>query len=85
MFVSDDREGSVPPTPGIPGASSPRQLLARSKSISSASSDRMRVGDGSVRVTVYDRVQTAVLWPYRFSVHILVMVLPPAKQFIPQI
>ncbi len=85
-FVSDDREGPVPPTPGTPGAPpSPRQVLARSKSVSSATSDRTRVGDGSVRVTVYDRVQTAVLWPYQISVRILVMVLPPAKQFVPQL
>ncbi|KAI0752085.1 hypothetical protein C8Q74DRAFT_1308698 [Fomes fomentarius] len=84
-FVSDDREGPGPSTPGTPGAPSPRTVLARSKSVSSATSDRTRVGDGNVHATAYDRVQTAVLWPYRFSVRILVMVLPPAKQFVPRL
>ncbi|KAI0742564.1 hypothetical protein C8Q80DRAFT_1108746 [Daedaleopsis nitida] len=88
-FVSD-REGAGPTAPASP----PRK--ARSKSVGAGSSSsgpssetgRARKADAPVptrRQMVYEFAQSAVLWPYRASVRILVAVLPPVQRVMPRV
>ncbi|KAI0702604.1 hypothetical protein C8Q76DRAFT_585370, partial [Earliella scabrosa] len=87
-FVSD-REG--PSTPGA-GATSPRKALARSKSGGSSGASEAGLKSGrdvkapeGTRRVMFEYVQGAVLWPYRFSVRVLVAVVPPVQHIVPRL
>lgn len=78
---SDSEETFVSDKEGPPPQATPQKPVRRRSTSGGASSHRHKVKTLGQRV--FEFAQDVVLWPYRFSVRVLVALLPPFKNVMP--